>query len=57
MKCFFPPHKFCGVYIHFTGYQMKAYNFDLINILMKLLENKGDLLLKLKHFVIYFFKK
>ncbi len=36
---------------------MKAYNFDLINILMKLLENKGDLLLKLKHFVIYFFKK
>ncbi len=24
MECFFPPQKFCVVYIQFTGYQMKA---------------------------------
>ncbi len=26
--------KFCVVYLHFNGYQMKAYNIDLIYILM-----------------------
>ncbi len=35
MKWFFPPpQKFCVVYIHFTGYQMKAYHIDLIYILI-----------------------
>ncbi len=24
MKCFFPPQKFCVVYLNFTGYQMKT---------------------------------
>ncbi len=33
MKVFFP-QKFCVVYLNLTGYQMKAYNIDLINILM-----------------------
>ncbi len=31
---FFPPQKFCVVYIHFTAYQMKAYHIDLIYILI-----------------------
>ncbi len=50
MKCFFPPQKFCVVYLNLTGYQMKAYNIDFIYILMKItftfLANKRDLLLK-----------
>ncbi len=32
IKCFFPPQKFCVVYIHFTDYQMT--HIDLINILI-----------------------
>ncbi len=34
MKCFFHPQKFCVVYINFTGYQMKAWDIDLIYILI-----------------------
>ncbi len=33
MKWFFSPLR-NSVYIHFTGYQMKAYHIDLINILI-----------------------
>ncbi len=31
---FFSPQRFCVVYLHFTGYQMKACNVDLIYILI-----------------------
>ncbi len=31
---FFPPHKFCVVYLNLSGYQMRAYNIDLIYILI-----------------------
>ncbi len=30
----FSPQKFCVVYLNFTGYQMKAYNFYLIYTLI-----------------------
>ncbi len=45
MKCFSPPQKLCVVYLNCTGYQMKAENIDLINILIN------------KTFYIYIFDK
>ncbi len=47
------------VYLNFTGYQMKAYNIDLIFILINenFFANRRRFTIKIKIFCDYFFKK